>query len=180
MLVNKHHRWGRDIVVHLIKNVHINTSLIKMPREHDFSPYIFFFYHAGHEHSVLDPVSLSFRKWGVWYDRETKLMSIFMSLSPLFHLLNLYVMFPCPCNIKRFITINLNSCTALNYVRAWRNNFHAETIQFQDLPWNFSFQAVLVRLHWNLQYYRQIPRRITTISKFLAQDNDFPAFWLVP
>ena len=34
----------------------------------------------------------------------------------------------------------------LNYVRAWWNNFHAETIKFQDLSWNFSFQVVLVRL----------------------------------
>ena len=65
-----------------------------------------------------------------------------MSLLPLFQLMNLYVMFSCPCNIKRFITINLNSYTAFNYVRAWRKIFHAETIKFQDLSWNFSFQAV--------------------------------------
>lgn len=68
-----------------------------------------------------------------------------MSLLPLFQLMNLYVMFSCPCNIKRFITINLNSYTAFNYVRAWPKIFHAETIKFQDLSWNFSFQAVIGR-----------------------------------
>ena len=30
----------------------------------------------------------------------------FMSLLPLFQLMNLYVMFSCPGNIKRFITVN--------------------------------------------------------------------------
>ena len=94
-------------------------------------------------------ISLSFRKWGVWYDRETKLMSMkqfFMFLSPLSQLMNLYVMFSCPCNIKSFITTNLNSYIAVNYVRAWRNDFYAETIKFQDSSWNFSFQAVQIPL----------------------------------
>ena len=46
------------------------------------------------------------------------------------------------CNIKHFITINLNSYTAFNYGRAWQKIFHAETTKFQDLSRNFSFQAV--------------------------------------
>ena len=37
---------------------------------------LFSLHHAGHEHSVWDPDSLSFRKWGVLYNRETKLMSM--------------------------------------------------------------------------------------------------------
>ena len=105
-----------------------------------------FFHHAGHEHSVWAPVSLSFGKWGVWHKRETILMSIkqffFRSLLPLFQLTNLYLMFSCPCNIKRVITINLNSYTPFNYVRAWRKIFHAEAIKFQDLSRNFSLQDV--------------------------------------
>ena len=70
--------------------------------------------------------------------------NFFMSLLPLFQLMNLYAMFSCPCNIKRFITINFISYTTLNYVRAWRKIFHAVTIKFQDLSWKFSFQAVIV------------------------------------
>ena len=72
--------------------------------------------------------------------------NFFMFLSPLSQLMNLYVMFSCPCNIKSFITTNLNSYIAVNYVRAWRNNFYAEKIKFQDLSWNFSFQAVQIPL----------------------------------
>ena len=30
----------------------------------------------------------------------------------------------------------------INYVRAWRKICDAETIKFQDLSWNFSFQAI--------------------------------------
>ena len=77
--------------------------------------------------------------WHNPYEHEAIFL---MSLLPLFQLMNLHVIFSCPCNIKRFITINLSSYTALNYMRAWRKRFHAETINFQDLSWNFSFQAV--------------------------------------
>ena len=142
MLLNEKHEWGRDIVVHRINNVHINTSQIKTINCYiyqrirlcighelcqikyflyyyyfifqvrggtdlhysfvlflDDISFIFtpgmtilmlgwlacpawilslciFFHHAGHEHSVWARVALSFGKWGVWYKRETILMSM--------------------------------------------------------------------------------------------------------
>ena len=93
---------------------------------------------------IVSPVSLSFRKWGMsviwWWDKtHDHEANFFISLLHLFQLMNLCVMFSRSCNIKRFITINLNRYTALNYVRAWRNNFHGETIKFRDSSWNFSF-----------------------------------------
>ena len=83
----------------------------------------------------VSPSLSLFQKMSVWYNRETILMSMkqffLMSLLPLFQLMNLYAMFSCPCNIKRFITINFISYTTLNYVRAWRNIFHAVTKNFK-------------------------------------------------
>ena len=54
------------------------------------------------------------------------------------------------CVAKRFITINLNSYAAYHYVRAWRKLLHAENIKFQDLSWNFSFQAVRLSICTNI------------------------------
>ena len=108
-------------------------------------------HHAWHEHSMWDPNLPLFQKMRrvIWsWDKTHEHEAIFFIsfLLPLFQLMKLYVVFSCPCNIKRCMTINLNSYIALNYVTAWRNNFHAETIKFQDLSWNFSFQAVQIPL----------------------------------
>ena len=108
------------------------------------------FHHAGHEHSLWAPVSLSFRKWGVWHNRETKLMCMrqffFMSLLPLFQLMKLHLFFSCPCSIKRFITVNLNSYKALNYVRQ-------EPI---IRSWWEHDKISLIQKHLNLKIYLEI------------------------
>jgi len=36
----------------------------------------------------------------------------------------------------------LEQLSGLEFCNAWRNNFHAETIKFQDFSRKFSFQAV--------------------------------------
>ena len=36
----------------------------------------------------------------------------------------------------------LEQLSDLKVCIAWRNNYYADTMKFQDFPWNFSFQAV--------------------------------------
>ena len=70
----------------------------------------------------------------------------FMSLLPLFQLMKLHLFFSCPCNIKRFITVNLNSYKALNYVRQ-------EPI---IRSWWEHDKIIFMQKHLNLKIYLEI------------------------
>ena len=51
-----------------------------------------------------------------------------------------YVFMPMRCQTLR--NQNLEQLSGLKFCDAWRNNYHAEIMKFQDFSWNFSFQAV--------------------------------------
>ena len=106
------------------------------------------------------------RSWDKAYEHE----AIFSCFHwPLFQLMSLYVMFSCPCDIKRFATIIWNGYLALNYERAWRNNFHTDTVKFQGFSWNFSFHAV--KRKWKILFTFSVNNFSKSLHRILKLSN---------